>query len=95
MGDVKDGTPGIEQWEEGGPSDFKLGIYEHYKGGRYTAIMVVQHHGTRELMVVYVSHERGSVNARPLRGWDGDTDGFLDDLPDGRPRFRYVGPARS
>jgi Protein of unknown function (DUF1653) len=89
-------------------ADFKLGIYEHYKGGRYTAVMVVQHHQTREPMVVYVSHERGSVNCRPLRGWkfggdfsDGpavDPDGFLDEVTladDKVPRFSYVGPARS
>lgn len=74
-------------------SNFKLGIYEHYKGGRYTALMIVQHHDTRKPMVVYVSHERGSINCRPLRGWDGgeyagrlhDPDGWLDavDVPNG------------
>lgn len=52
-------------------ANFKFGIYEHYRGGRYTALMIVQHHDTRRPMVVYVSHERGSINCRPLRGWSG------------------------
>jgi hypothetical protein len=85
--------------------DFNLGIYEHYRGGRYTALMLVQHHDTRQPMVVYVSHEKGSVNCRPLRGWyqeNGslciDTDGWLDEISSNSysgPRFRYVGPATS
>ena len=80
-------------------SDFKFGVYEHYNGGRYTAFMLVRHHDTGQLMVVYVSHEKGTVNARPLRGWTNhDPDGFLDELRlPGRehevvPRFRYLGP---
>jgi hypothetical protein len=91
-------------------SNFKLGIWEHYKGGRYTALMIVQHHDTRKPMVVYCSHERGSINCRPLRGWHGavsgvlphDPDGWLDDIPvtipggpSTVPRFRYIGPAQS
>jgi hypothetical protein len=75
-------------------ANFKLGIYQHYKGGLYTALLIVQHHDTRRPMVVYVSHEKGSINCRPLRGWHGsptgghivedpechDPDGWLDEV---------------
>jgi hypothetical protein len=71
-------------------ANFKFGIYEHYKGAKYTALMIVQHHDTRRPMVVYVSHERGSINCRPLRGWHRaptasesmcvDIDGWLDEV---------------
>lgn len=82
-----------DKYDEHDVANFRLGIYEHYKGPRYTALMIVQHHGTRKPMVVYVSHEKGSINCRPLRGWhvqrniidnDGpyfDADGWLDDIP--------------
>ncbi len=60
-----------EKYDELEWANFKFGIYEHYRGGRYTALMIVQHHDTRRPMVVYVSHERGSINCRPLRGWSG------------------------
>lgn len=89
-------------------AEFKLGVWEHYKGGRYTVIMLVRHHDTGLPMVVYVSHEKGSINCRPLVGWrtdelglPHDEDGFLDELrlPDRPndivPRFVYIGPAKS
>lgn len=80
-----------EKYDELEWANFKLGIYEHYRGGRYTALMIVQHHDTRRPMVVYASHERGSINCRPLRGWTGaatvtgglwphDPDGWLDEV---------------
>lgn len=47
--------------------EFKAGKYVHYKGGHYSAIMLVAHHETREPMVVYVSQERGNVQVRELR----------------------------
>ncbi len=88
--------------------DFKLGVYEHYKGSRYTALMIVRHHDTGKPMVVYASHEKGTLNVRPLWGWHGsvagelhDPDGWLDDVtgptyepPHGYrgPRFKYIGP---
>lgn len=47
--------------------DFKPGIYTHYKGGMYTALMLVRHHETRELLVLYVSHKTGNIQVRELR----------------------------
>lgn len=46
---------------------FLTGVYRHYKGGLYTALMLVTHHETREPMVLYVSHTTGTVTVRPLR----------------------------
>jgi hypothetical protein len=80
---------------------FKFGTYRHYRGDLYTAIGLVTHHETREPMVLYVSHEKGCVNCRPLHGWQydppgesQDPDGFCDcvTLDDGRlvPRFELV-----
>lgn len=61
-----------------------LGVYQHYKGGLYTVIGFVRHHGTGKPMVLYVSHEKGHTNCRPLDGWDGpdgvDCDGFRDEV---------------
>ena len=86
--------------------DFKFGTYRHYKGDLFTAIGLVTHHETRQPMVLYVSHKKGCVNCRPLRGWRSsghnttaeqlahDPDGFLDpvDLGDGKyvTRFELV-----
>jgi hypothetical protein len=70
---------------------FKFGLYEHYKGGRYSAIAIVTHHETRMPMVVYVSHTYGGANVRPLVGWQGDADGFTAMMPNLEPRFRYIG----
>jgi hypothetical protein len=53
--------------------DFKPGLYRHYKGGLYLALMLVHHHQTRELMVVYASlqyaQENGMVphSVRPFK----------------------------
>lgn len=59
-------------------TEFRLGVYRHYKGDLFTAIGLVTHHETRQPMVLYVSHAKGCVNCRPLRGYEGDRDGFLD-----------------
>ena len=79
--------------------NFKLGVYEHYKGGRYTALMVVRHHDTGKPMVVYASHEKGTLNVRPLWGWWQpalrDAYGWLDKIDTTAytgPRFKYIGP---
>ena len=63
-------------------------IYLHYRGGLYTALTLVTHHDTRKPMVVYYSHEKKSVNCRPLEGWNPcqsscptDLDGWLDMVP--------------
>lgn len=44
--------------------EFRPGIYQHYKGGTYAALMMVAHHETREPMVVYTSLEKGNVQVR-------------------------------
>lgn len=87
------------------PADLKLGTYRHYKGDLYTVVGIVTHHETRRPMVLYVSHLKGCVNCRPLRGWRDlhapvgrapvhDPDSFCDPvtLPDGRvvERFELV-----
>lgn len=69
-------------------ADFKFGVYEHYKGGIYTAFMLVRHHDSGHPMVVYCSHETGNVCVRPLLGWypgngngpTSDSDGWLDEV---------------
>ncbi len=85
-------------------SEFKPGLYRHYKGGLYTAICLVTHHETRKPMVLYVSHTYGGMNVRPLHGWEGDLDGWedvVDEAADGGtlprlvPRFQFVGPLPS
>lgn len=74
---------------------FKPGLYRHRKtGGLYTAIGLVTHHEKRLPMVKYVSHTYGGENVRPLVGWIGDPDGWLDEVQvDGKwgPRFEFVG----
>lgn len=86
--------------------DFKPGIYTHYKGGMYTALMLVRHHETRELLVLYVSHKTGNISVREYSAGDADFTQTIDawtdvvewqvPMPDGSaathgPRFVYVG----
>lgn len=77
------------------PLEFTPGLYRHHKGGLYTAIGLVRHHDTGLPMVVYVSHAKGHVSVRPLNGWPGDPDGWLDPVADRArdcwvPRFELV-----
>jgi hypothetical protein len=58
----------------------KPGLYEHYRGGRYTVIGMATHHETRQPMVLYVSHTYGGLNVRPLYAMAGDLDGWLEPL---------------
>jgi hypothetical protein len=84
------------------PTDFKLGLYEHYKGDRYIALHLTRHHETGELFVVYVSCKNGVSYIREYAspGADSWTDLLTPKYPaDGFdvikriPRFRYIGPA--
>lgn len=73
--------------------EFRPGVYRHYKGGLYTALFLVTHHETREPMVVYVSHEKGHMNCRPLNGWSSDSDAWNDAVEhEGKwvPRFERI-----
>ena len=80
-------------------SDFKPGLYLHYRGGMYTALALVTHHENRQLYVLYMSHTYGGLNVRPLLGVEGDKDGWLDEVEveiapnytDKVPRFKFIG----
>jgi hypothetical protein len=69
--------------------DFKLGIYQHYKGKKYLVLGVARHTETAELLVVYVSlyeHEESQLWVRPLAM-------FTDEVEvDGKsqPRFKFI-----
>lgn len=54
----------IDTKERIDPYNFKAGVYQHYKGDTYTALMLVRHHETRELSVVYLSHKYGTLSQR-------------------------------
>jgi hypothetical protein len=81
---------------------FRPGVYRHYKGGMYRALMLVKHHDTRFDMVVYLSYDKHSINCRPLNGWamrgpnactdpDGWNDVVRDEAGNMVRRFEYVG----
>jgi len=60
-------------------AEFKQGIYKHYRTkGLYHAICLVKHQDSRKDYVLYSSLEHGTLNVRPLHGYEGDPDGFLD-----------------
>lgn len=72
---------------------FQPGLYAHYRGGLYTAVGLVRHHASGLPMVRYVSHEHATENVRPLFGWEGDADGFLDRVEhEGKlvERFKFI-----
>ncbi len=75
-------------------TDFKPGIYRHYKGGLYTALGLATHHETRCTVVLYISHTYGGLNVRPLCGYNGDmeawNDLFVDKAGETFQRFTYV-----
>ena len=70
--------------------DFKLGVYQHYKGKKYRVIGVAKHSESLEDMVVYEAlyeNELSKLWVRPLEMFLGEVE-F-----DGKrvPRFTYVG----
>ena len=81
---------------------FRLGNYRHYKGGTYSALALVTHHETRQVMVLYVSHKTGELTVRPLKKMEivggVDTDAWNDWIEhEGEKvrRFAFLGPAPS
>lgn len=73
---------------------FRPGLYSHFRHGFYSATKLVTHHDCRRPMVIYVSHTYGGENARPLRPWPTDPDGW-NDIVDVqgvlKPRFAWLG----
>lgn len=71
----------------------RLGVYVHHGGGEYTVTGLIWHHETQRPMVKYISHKYGKENARALRGWPIDPDGWNESvLKEGLyvPRFRLM-----
>ncbi|HEY4497030.1 MAG TPA: DUF1653 domain-containing protein [Candidatus Paceibacterota bacterium] len=67
---------------------FKLGKYEHFKGGQYEVICLARDSEDKEReLVVYQSLDQGHI-------WVGPLDMFMEDVVIGgksAPRFRYLG----
>lgn len=70
-------------------SNFKTGVYQHYKGGKYLVLGVAKHSETKEDLVVYVTlyeNDMASMWVRPLAM-------FTENVTvDGKnvPRFRKI-----
>lgn len=45
----------------------QLGVYQHFRGGRYEVVGVGKHTETAEVLVVYQSMSGGSLWARPIK----------------------------
>jgi hypothetical protein len=60
--------------------ELQPGVYQHYKGDRYTVLFVGKHHDSRAEMVIYLSHKTGGINVRPLRATPDDPDGWLEEV---------------
>jgi hypothetical protein len=67
----------------------KVGIYHHYKGGKYRVVSVAKHSETLEDMVVYEPlYENAAAKL-----WERPLTMFLENVEvDGKsvPRFRYL-----
>lgn len=84
------------------PENFKPGVYQHYKGDTYTAMLLVRHHETEELFVLYLSHDSKHGTPR-MREWaTPGKDSWTDNVafqeaaygPTGEmiPRFKFIRP---
>jgi cyclomaltodextrinase / maltogenic alpha-amylase / neopullulanase len=63
----------------------KLGVYQHFKGGKYRVVGVAKHSETLEEFVTYYDH-KNEMWVRPLEM-------FLENVErDGKsmPRFRFI-----
>jgi len=66
--------------------EIKLGIYEHFKGGKYEVIGFAKHSETLEKMVLYKHEGEEELWVRPLSM-------FLETVErDGKvmPRFKFI-----
>lgn len=69
-------------------AEWKPGIYRHYKGNLYEALMLARHSETEELMVVYRAlYGDGGVWVRPYSMWAETVTVKGKTVP----RFEYVG----
>ena len=73
-------------------SEIKLGLYEHYKGGRYEVIGVARHSETLQEMVVYRAvYDSEEFGSDAL--WVRPKEMFLENVTVGgkeMPRFRFI-----
>jgi hypothetical protein len=79
----KNGREEMTTTREVGGWQITPGLYRHIKsGGLYTVFGLVRHHETGTPMVVYYSHQHGSVSTRPIHGFTtprcSDPDGFVE-----------------
>ena len=66
--------------------DIKPGLYRHFKGGRYRALLTAKNsENPSESVVIYVSLDHGTMWARPTTMW-------VEEVlwPDGTRRPRFV-----
>jgi hypothetical protein len=83
------------------PSNFKPGLYRHYKGGVYTAIQLVRHHEKKEPYVVYLSMNNGRMYLREWCTPGADSwadmvqyrDTFGNLTGEVVPRFKFLSPS--
>ncbi|MDP9143037.1 MAG: DUF1653 domain-containing protein [Pseudomonadota bacterium] len=71
-------------------SDFRAGVYRHFKGRMYLALGLARDDETDEVMVVYVRlYERNGypMSVRRLAVWNEQVE--VDGVP--VPRFTFVG----
>ena len=66
-----------------------LGIFRHFKGGRYYALRVATHSEDGSEYVVYESLDNGKLWVRPVAMWAEPTDRW----PDGVTRARFTAEA--
>ena len=74
------------------PDPAKLGIYQHFRGGRYEVIANGCLEATGEAVVIYRSLTSGKVWVRSLENWS-ETAEVLDEsgIYSEVPRFKYLG----
>jgi len=70
--------------------DFKLGEYEHYKGGTYCVFAISINEATLEPMVHYYAYGKGTRWTRTLENFQEQVNGGNGDAPYVGPRFKFV-----
>ncbi len=73
-------------------SDFRPGVYRHYKGNHYLALGLAREDETNETVVVYTRlypREGLPMSTRRLRVWNEQIVAAPGAAP--QPRFAYVG----